>query len=175
MTPLTPEQQAALEQLRDIRLPEPIGWWPLAPGWWALAALVLLLAAAALAWSILRRRTRRFAALAELQALRARLEASEDAGRDTGEGRGESTGADASVAADLAALVRRVALSAQGRHLARLSDRNWAEALAAGRTGLPPEIASLLAEAPYRRPETLDPARVKRLLGPTETWIRRVA
>jgi hypothetical protein len=171
MTPLTPEQQAALEQLRDIRLPEPIGWWPLAPGWWALAALVLLLGAAALAWSMLRRRTRRFAALSELQALRARLEASEDAGRGTSEG----TGADAGVAADLAALVRRVALSAQGRHLARLSDRNWAEALAAGRTGLPPEIALLLAEAPYRRPETLDPARVKRLLGPTETWIRRVA
>ena len=30
--------------LRDLHLPDPVGWWPLAPGWW----FVLLLAAAAL-------------------------------------------------------------------------------------------------------------------------------
>ena len=29
--------------LRDLHLPEPVGWWPLAPGWWML--LLLLLAA----------------------------------------------------------------------------------------------------------------------------------
>ena len=26
--------------LRDLHLPEPIGWWPLAPGWWFLLLLV---------------------------------------------------------------------------------------------------------------------------------------
>ena len=25
--------------LRDLHLPETVGWWPLAPGWWALIAL----------------------------------------------------------------------------------------------------------------------------------------
>ena len=27
--------------LRDLHLPEAIGWWPLAPGWWVLIALAL--------------------------------------------------------------------------------------------------------------------------------------
>ena len=28
--------------LRDLRLPEPVGWWPPAPGWWILAAIVVV-------------------------------------------------------------------------------------------------------------------------------------
>lgn len=40
-----------LAQLRDIHLPEPIGWWPLAPGWYVVA-LLLLIAAYALVFFI---------------------------------------------------------------------------------------------------------------------------
>ena len=36
--------------LRDLHLPEPIGWWPLAPGWWIVIAIVLF----ALGWLLLR-------------------------------------------------------------------------------------------------------------------------
>lgn len=32
-----------LAQLRDIHLPESIGWWPLAPGWYGLMVLVVVL------------------------------------------------------------------------------------------------------------------------------------
>ena len=34
-----------LAQLRDIHLPQPVGWWPLAPGWYVLMVLVLLMLA----------------------------------------------------------------------------------------------------------------------------------
>jgi hypothetical protein len=68
----------ALEQLRDLHLPQPPGLWPLAPGWWLIAALAFL-AVALLAMRLYRahRRRRPFRsavrALDELLA-RARLE-----------------------------------------------------------------------------------------------------
>ena len=31
------------EQLRDIQTPEPISWWPMAPGWWMLIVLGVVL------------------------------------------------------------------------------------------------------------------------------------
>lgn len=33
----------ALAQLKDIQLPAPVGWWPLAPGWYCLMVLGFLL------------------------------------------------------------------------------------------------------------------------------------
>ena len=30
--------------LRDIHLPEPVSWWPLAPGWWILLAITVIIA-----------------------------------------------------------------------------------------------------------------------------------
>lgn len=32
-----------LAQLRDIHLPKPIGWWPLAPGWFILCFIIIIL------------------------------------------------------------------------------------------------------------------------------------
>ena len=42
-------QADPLAQLRDIQLPEPISWWPLALGWWVL----IVLAAGILGWAAL--------------------------------------------------------------------------------------------------------------------------
>jgi len=35
-------------ELRDIHLPDPVSWWPLAPGWWILMLLIIMLIAAAI-------------------------------------------------------------------------------------------------------------------------------
>ena len=62
-------QSDPLAQLRDIRLPTDISWWPLAPGWWVL----MILAALTIGWLILsltkryRSRLYRRQALAQLQ------------------------------------------------------------------------------------------------------------
>ena len=67
--------------LRDLHLPEAIGWWPLAPGWWVLVALAL----AGLGYLVrlyLRRRSRAAArrhALARLNELTADFEQHRDA------------------------------------------------------------------------------------------------
>lgn len=36
-------QTAPLAQLKDIHLPDAIGWWPLAPGWYAIITLSIVL------------------------------------------------------------------------------------------------------------------------------------
>ncbi|MDR3504247.1 MAG: DUF4381 domain-containing protein [Legionella sp.] len=36
-------QTDPLAQLKDIHLPDAIGWWPLAPGWYAVITLIILL------------------------------------------------------------------------------------------------------------------------------------
>ena len=47
--------------LRDIHLPDPVSWWPPAPGWWLLFGLSLVLGGL-LVWHRLRRRRREAAA-----------------------------------------------------------------------------------------------------------------
>jgi len=38
------KDDASLQNLHDIVVPDAVSWWPLAPGWWALIVLVLALA-----------------------------------------------------------------------------------------------------------------------------------
>ena len=65
--------------LRDIQLPEPIGWWPLAPGWWLLLALIILIISAVWwyrRYSAQHRRRKQvvLALRSELQQIRARID-----------------------------------------------------------------------------------------------------
>lgn len=62
-----------LATLRDIHLPEPVSWWPLAPGWWWLLG-ALLITVGLMIWLRRRRSERRLsdAALRELTLLTTR-------------------------------------------------------------------------------------------------------
>lgn len=77
MTPAGLTMTDPLAELRGYHPPEPVSWWPPAPGWWLLALLIAGLLALLLVWALRAwRRRRRLraapqAALEELAALRA--------------------------------------------------------------------------------------------------------
>ena len=161
-TTLSPELAAQLEALRDIHLPQAVSWWPLAPGWWVLLGLVVAAVVALVVARAMRRRTVRYRALAELDALRRR--------RDLGV-------ADGALAIEV--LLKRVVL--QRAHLsdhAAAHGAQWVTVLAEGPDGMPPEIARYIAAAPYAAPyaanEYETPDR-EALFASARRWIRRHA
>lgn len=141
--------------LRDLHLPEPISWWPLAPGWWMLIALAVLLLAYLLRrwWRVRARGAARRYALRQLQELVQAYGEHRDVVR---------FGAAAS------ALLRRTMLAyAPRQDVAGLTgdawlqwlDRDLAEPLFANGPG-----RSLL-DLPYRQPQSdASPADVERLV-----------
>jgi hypothetical protein len=78
---MNPQQaQDPLAQLRDIHLPNDVGWWPPAPGWWLLA-LFLLAALAVLGrhgWRLWQRNAYRRSGERELDQLYAAWQESGD-------------------------------------------------------------------------------------------------
>lgn len=103
------QDPASLDRLHDIVVPEPVSWWPLAPGWYVLGGLLVFLFAVFI-WSIVDRRlTNRYrrAGLRELAELEALPNESQTLPR-------------------LAALVKRVALAAFPREqVASLAGADW--------------------------------------------------
>jgi hypothetical protein len=131
--------------LRDIHLPEAVGWWPLAPGWWFLIAL----AAAGLGYVLYRQFVKwrwnaaRRAALRELASIRQRYEQGSDA---------------LVLAKSLSELLRRGMLAYAPRgEIAGLTGDQWLHWLDRGlddrpfTAGAGRDIETL----PYRRPDSI--------------------
>lgn len=149
-----------LAGLRPYELPEPIPWWPPAPGWWLLLALALGLLAAVL-WlrrRAHRRRTPVALASRELAALACAWRADGDTSAYLG---------------GLSALLRRFALarfSAAG--VAGLCGPRWLEFLAThdDGDGFRNGPGRRLLDAPYRLTSDADAAAIAALIT---HWIAR--
>lgn len=146
----------ALQALRDIHLPDPVPFWPPAPGWWLLALLIVL-SLVGIVWFLKhwRRSAHRRAAMEEWRRLRRSL----DQGRPS-----------AQVIADLSILLRRAAMSRYGRRqVAGLSGASWLEFL--DRTGHGTQFSSAgraLLSAPYHHGST---DAIEPLLALARDWL----
>lgn len=130
--------------LRDLHLPDPVGWWPPAPGWWVLLALAAIAAVwLTLRWLEARRRQapRRFA-LRRFKALCREYAKDGDGVR---------------LSRELSALLRRTMLAYAPRaDVAGLTGERWLEFLDRGldRPHFRDGDGRALLDWPYRRPDT---------------------
>ena len=142
--------------LRDIHLPEPLSWWPPAPGWWLLGLLLLL--TPALLWLWRRRLRVRRAALARLGAIESELAAGADPH---------------TLAMALSTLLRRVVLTYRPRaDVAALTGAAWRaelDALAGPRGRLSEQVAQQLSTAPYNPRAPFDAAAA---VAEVRRWLR---
>ncbi len=148
--------------LRDIHLPDPISWWPLAPGWWALLILSLLTIALILIIRRVRARRRvRVAAWFEFEKLSAAFNQTQDIQQ---------------LVKALSVLLRRVCLSYASRtEAAALTGERWLDFLEThlgnervrGRFKAGPGRA--LISAPYRASSEIDGPALLSLCG---DWIQ---
>jgi len=143
--------------LRDIHLPDPVSWWPLAPGWWMLLALLCI--AVGLTFYMYRRYRRaalQRSAQRALHDITAQWQQSAD---------------EQALARELSILLRRLCLSCYPREqVAGLTGRAWLQQLD---TLLPGEqfqngVGHVLIEAPYAKEAQVDGNALLKLC---ERWV----
>ena len=144
--------------LRDIHLPDPIGWWPPAIGWWLLAVLVPLLCVLTL-W-LYKRITRKTAIkTAKKLLLKIKLDGSIDE-------------MDKLIA--LSAVIRRVAISISPRaETASLTGQAWLEYLDSSVKGTPFTLGAgkVLANTHYQKTPATD-LDIHALINVCEDWLK---
>lgn len=150
--------------LREIHLPEPIGWWPLAPGWWWVIGLTLL-SAAVVAAVVLYTRYKRsrlgYWLKPEFQALLSSYAENHDA---------------MAFVQSVSSLLRRACLSLYPRHsVASLTSEAWLGLLdeTGGTSEFTRGAGRLLADGPYLRKAS--PADVDILVPLLTDWVERCA
>lgn len=155
----TPAIEDPLNALRDIHLPEPVGFWPPAPGWWLLTLLVIAVAAGLFVyWRGRRARATQYDALTELERL-------ETLYRQNGNA--------VQLVAEISILLRRCCLATYPRaDVAGLVDLEWLRFLdrAHGYTHFTEGVGKILITAPYHSNEDINADALVLL---TRSWLKR--
>lgn len=151
-------------ELRDIHLPEPISWWPLAPGWWiSLAVIILLIAAVYIARKIYLGKQLRRDIAAELEHIRQQY---------------QQVGNKPQLARALSILLRRANISYYpGSNIAGLTGEQWLQHL--DKTNDRPsadlvfqsETGKVLLSAPYLPDNAELDFDAGKLISLCESWL----
>ncbi len=162
---MNPEEQALLEQLKDVALPADPGWWPPAIGWWIVLLAALIIGGIAF-WLVKKqlekreRNTWRTTALAEHQRISNDFYNAKD---------------QYNTLAELSVLMRRVSLAVQSRRsIASLTDDQWLQSLdvIGETTDYSSGSGRLLYRHQYQRELRLDDSEVSALLELTKSTIK---
>ena len=144
------------EQLHDIILPEPIGWWPLAASIWVLLIIILgiLIGLAAYFWHRYQQHSYRRMAIADVK-------------------KQAEHHNDTELLHQLNATLKQVAMTTYGRHqVAPLTDEAWLAFLASKAQFVPqPNNINQLVQY-YGANIQLSAAERQRLIHYTEQWIK---
>ncbi len=144
--------------LRDIHLPDAIGWWPLAPGWWILMAFFIIgTSGSVFLWRKLTHKTVKNIARLELISIRNNMNLTTM----------EKVQA-------LSVLLRRVCLSSFPRNqVASLTGAAWLKFLDSHSEGqkFTQGPGKILAEAPYTRNTIID---IECLFDLCHDWIENL-
>lgn len=148
-----------LTQLRDIHLPDPVGWWPLAPGWYVLM-IVLLLILMFISYRIYQRHVNGLAKNKALELLKIYKD-QYDKDRN------------AQIAsARISELLRRVALVYYPRaQVASIHGDDWIEFLNTTSKNIDfRPVKAMLLDSPFKTAETV---HLKPLFSRADQWIKQ--
>lgn len=150
--------------LRDIHLPEPVSWWPPAPGWWLLLALLIIGGGIAYVWLLTWRKNRqrkriKKASLVEFENIRSTYHNDLNLVR---------------LARSLSILLRRICLSYYPHtHVPGMTGEQWLSYLdeTAETKGFTTATGNILATAPYLPDRNRPKFDAEELLSLCEAWI----
>ena len=151
-------------ELRDIHLPEPISWWPVAPGWWLLvASLVLIIIVFFIVRKIYINRQLKRDISAELENIKQQFQATQNKSQ---------------LAKSLSILLRRACITYYPTdHIAGLTGSDWLLYLDSTKSGSSSEkkfqsdIGQILLKAPYLPGDTELEFDTQALIKLCESWL----
>lgn len=160
--------------LRDIHLPEPVSWWPLAPGWWLLlTALLIIIALAFITRKIYRSKQLKRDINAELETIKQQFQQTQNKSQ---------------LAKALSVLLRRANITYysrshfKGESIAGLTGENWLawldkthskpeHTLTEKNITFQSELGQVLITAPYMSDESQLDYDAQSLIQLCESWL----